>query len=229
MKGVLFDLDETLIDRNQAIAAFVASLWHDYFARSDISQASLLAAINELDQFGYRTREQFFSLLWQAFSSYLPDQQVVENTFYGQVWETPVLAEGVLECLDQLQRKNIPLGIVTNGSTRAQSAKIKHSGLLDYFGVVVVSEDFGVKKPDPSIYTAATRQLQVKPDDCWFIGDHPVNDIWGSKQLGFRTGWIHRGRPWDQSVKACYDLKGESFIETMTQVMAAPESFDERV
>ena len=218
MQGMLFDLDETLIDRSRAIDAFTAALWAAYFKGSDVTLATLVRWVQGIDQHGYAPREQFFNQLWQRYSDLLPDQQAVEKLFHEQVWETPILVEGVIACLKQLQNDGIALGIVTNGSTRAQSAKIKHSGLADYFTAVVISESFGVKKPDPSIYRAATNQMQVVPEDCWFVGDHPVNDIWGSKQVGFRAAWIHLDRGWNAPVDPCYDLKGASFIETMSRI-----------
>jgi putative hydrolase of the HAD superfamily len=221
MQGIVFDLDETLIDRNRAVTNFAELLWAEFFSDGAESEESFIERVHHLDGHGYTPREQFFELMWDKFSDAVPSRSVIEETFYEQVWETPQLAEGVIDCLSRLQRHRIPLAIVTNGSTRAQEAKIKHSGIRDFFSAIVVSEAFGVKKPDPSIYEEAASKLKAAPDDCWFVGDHPVNDVWGSKQVGYHSAWIHLDRPWASELSRCYDVKGATFVETMSQVMEA--------
>jgi putative hydrolase of the HAD superfamily len=219
MKGILFDLDETLIDRNRAVEIFAVNLWQESFTKKQISQSSFLEQVIELDQYGYTPRPEFFDSMLRCFPEALTSGPILERLFYEQVWETPVLADGVLNHLSHLQQEGIPLGLVTNGSSKAQSSKIENSGLVKYFDVVLVSEDFGVKKPDPSIYLEASNRLGVKPVDCWFVGDHPVNDIWGSKQVFFRSAWVHLNRPWPANLSPCYDLKGVNFNETMSLIV----------
>jgi len=219
MRGIVFDLDETLIDRSLAVTNFAGLLWAEYLSDSAEPEESFIERVRHLDGHGYTPREQFFGLMWDKFSDAVPSRSVIEESFYEQVWETPQLAEGVVDCLSRLQKNRIPLAIVTNGSTKAQQAKIKHSGIRDFFVTIVVSEAFGVKKPDPSIYQEAASKLKAAPADCWFVGDHPVNDVWGSKQVGYHSAWIHLDRPWSSELSRCYDVKGATFKETMSQVM----------
>ena len=51
--------------------------------------------------------------------------------------------------------------------------------------VIVVSEEFGAKKPDPRIFHYALAKLAVEPEDAWFIGDHPDFDIAAAELGGF--------------------------------------------
>ena len=219
MRGVIFDLDETLIDRSLAVTNFADLLWAEYLSHQESSPASFIDKVHALDGHGYTPREMFFELMWENLSDAVPSKLVIEESFYEQVWETPILADGVIDCLSLLHKDQIPLAIVTNGSTMAQEAKIKHSGIQDYFMAIVVSEEFGVKKPDPSIYEEAASKLYVNPKDCWFVGDHPVNDVWGSKQVGYHSAWVHLHRPWSSEVDPCYDVKGATFKETMSQII----------
>ena len=218
-RAIVFDLDETLIDRYQAVTAFAATLWRDFFSQQSATPDTFLETVHRLDGHGYTPRPDFFESMAQEFNETIPSGKEIEERFYAEVWETPRLAEGVVDTLAQLHHEDIPLAIVTNGSIRAQSAKINASGLIEYFDVVVVSEAFGVKKPEPSIYLEAVKLLDVDPGDAWFVGDHPVNDIWGSKQVGFNTAWIHLNRPWPADVDKCADLEAEDFRGVMDQVM----------
>lgn len=50
--------------------------------------------------------------------------------------------------------------------------------------VVAFSCELGVRKPDPEIYLAATRRLNVQPDECVFVGDGGSNELYGAHELG---------------------------------------------
>lgn len=60
------------------------------------------------------------------------------------------LLPGARELLDFLHGK-AQLGIITNGFTAMQQARLEHCGVADRFDVLVISEEVGVAKPDPAI------------------------------------------------------------------------------
>ena len=163
MPSVIFDLDETLIDRSLAMRNFAEALWERYLCEGELSLASFVEQVFSLDQYGYAPRSEFFAAMWANFSKLIPNKEIIEEAFFAEVWRTPVLANGVIDCLSRLKAADIPLAIVTNGSSEAQSNKIEHSGLNGFFDVLVVSEELGVKKPDPSIYLEASARLGVLP------------------------------------------------------------------
>jgi len=217
--GILFDLDETLIDRTSAVHQFCESLWHGQKIERQMTLDAFTLRVLDLDRVGYTPRSEFFDQMWAEFRPYFSSKQDIEFSFYQSVWETPTLFDGVLENLSVLRAKHVPMGLVTNGSVKAQSAKIEHSGIGPFFSVVVVSEAVGLKKPDSRIFQEALLDLGVDAEDCWFVGDHPVNDIWGSKQLGLNTGWVHHDRPWSVDVEPCFDIQGQGFSDVMSLVI----------
>lgn len=213
---VLFDLDETLIDRSAAVKTYAKNLWQS--TNQDLTESKFVEQIVEIDEFGYRPRDAFFQEMTRRFGHVVSDN-LIRDGFYQEVWETPTLVEGVIEVLGDLANQNIPLGVISNGSTKAQETKLKNSHLRPYFDAVLVSETFGAKKPDASIYLAAAQQLHADIPNSWYVGDHAVNDVWGSKQVGFQAAWVHLGRPWPGDSKPCYDIKGATFLETMRQLL----------
>ena len=50
--------------------------------------------------------------------------------------------------------------------------------------VATFSCEIGVRKPAPEIYLAATRSLNVRPQECVFIGDGGSNELYGAQELG---------------------------------------------
>lgn len=218
MQGIIFDLDETLIDRHLAVTRFAEGLWNSYV--SDRPLDVFVEDVHRLDGHGYGARDAFFDAMMVSYPGSLPSVETMRERFYGEVWETPQLAEGVIEILRMLSERNIPLAIVSNGSSVAQRSKIQRSGIEDFFDAIVISEELGIRKPDARIYVEAADRLAAAPAECWFVGDHPVNDVWGSKQVGFRAAWVHLHRPWAAEVERCYDTKGATLRETMSRLEA---------
>jgi len=219
IRGIVFDLDETLIDRTGAVEEFAQALWQQYLSGTEATAQTFIDKVHQIDGHGYTPRGLFFEQMWENLAGIIPSRKIVEQAFFNEVWETPRLADDVIEVLAALGNDNIPLAIVSNGSTQAQETKIKRSGLAAYFEAIVISETFGAKKPDPSIYLEATSILGLNPGECWFVGDHPVNDVWGSKQVGYHAAWVHLDRPWATDLDHCYEVKGATFGDTMNQVM----------
>lgn len=80
------------------------------------------------------------------------------------------------------------LGAITNGPASVQRPKLEALSYLDYFPEerVFVSGEFGVRKPDPSIFLAAAKSAGVAPGECVMVGDAREFDM-PAKAVGFRT------------------------------------------
>ena len=124
MQSVIFDLDETLIDRSLAVTNFANTLWQEHTNVQDTPVSSFVSRVHGIDGNGYTPRGEFFAAMTEAFNL---DPAAVKDAFYAEVWETPQLADGVMDYLAQLKNKHIKLGIVSNGSTQAQQTKMDRS------------------------------------------------------------------------------------------------------
>jgi HAD superfamily hydrolase (TIGR01549 family) len=89
------------------------------------------------------------------------------------------------------------VGLITNGPAEVQRAKIDMFSLEAMVDFILVSEEFGAAKPDPTIFVEALRLSEADPEDSVFIGDSPEHDIVGARAAGIRSIWINRtGKPW---------------------------------
>ena len=84
-------------------------------------------------------------------------------------------------------KQRYKLGCVTNGPASTQNAKIDRLGLRGFFDTVLVSETFGVKKPDKRIYEQAARDLNLECREIAFVGDTFCTDIVGAVRAGMRN------------------------------------------
>jgi len=109
--------------------------------------------------------------------------------------------------------------VVTNGDTRQQEAKILRTGLDRFIADWVISEEAGVRKPNPRIFAIAAERVRMRLNGSWLIGDSPEADIGGAEALGIPSVWLHRGRSWLERRFAPTRV-GESVIGALATVMA---------
>ena len=95
--------------------------------------------------------------------------------------------DGAAPLLRELKGRYV-LGAITNGPSPVQRPKLEAIGYREYFPepLVFVSGEFGVRKPDPSIFRAAARAAGVDPSECLMVGDAREFDM-PAKAIGFRT------------------------------------------
>lgn len=96
------------------------------------------------------------------------------------------LVPGTMELLDYLKPK-YHLHLITNGFQEVQDTKLNLSGMKPYFETLTVSEEVGVKKPNPEIFRYALNKAHAKPDECLMIGDEMAVDIDGARAAGIDT------------------------------------------
>jgi putative hydrolase of the HAD superfamily len=201
-KAVLFDLDDTLFDRSKVFHAWATLFVQRHLLlKEDTPLQELLNVFITLDAYGYTSRANFFAQLQQLYPSLPASVEALIEQYYQQQLTLLELTEGTGTLLQTLQATNIPCGIVTNGRAR-QMQKVRGLGLDQHTSCVFVSEAFGVKKPDPTIFLAAASHLQIPAAEILFVGDHPYNDIWGAHSVGMRTAWLKRTQDWPDTLSS---------------------------
>ncbi len=196
--GVLFDLDNTLFDRDRTFLG-----WARWFVRERLGIAEgeeLGRAVDllvELDANGYGPKDVLFRAVKRRYPSLADDVHALTKAFYEQHLDYLSLDEDTAHLLDALDRRGVPWGIVTNGSSN-QMLKIRKLGFEARTGCVFVSEVVGIRKPSPEIFLRAAGCLGLDPPRVLFVGDNPEADIAGATGVGMRTAWLRRGREWPE-------------------------------
>ena len=97
---------------------------------------------------------------------------------------------GALETLDNLGRRGIRLGLISNGNALEQRAKVRRAGLEPRFESILIGGEFGVAKPDPRVFRHTLDELAIGPEDAWMVGDNLTNDIGGAQSVGIYGVWV---------------------------------------
>ena len=93
------------------------------------------------------------------------------------------LVPGTLELLEYLKPK-YHLHLITNGFEEVQHTKLSGSGMEPYFETLTVSEEVGVKKPNPEIFRYALKKAGATAEESLMIGDEMAVDIDGARAAG---------------------------------------------
>lgn len=201
IRAVIFDLDNTLLDRSSTFKAFTISFLNHYFYQLE-SRQHLLERIIALDQDGYKDKRVLFQELIEELPwASKPDHTELIRYYNDHYVKNAILMEHALDVIRHIKSK-YQTALITNGRNEIQYGKIDHLGIRDAFDFIIVSEEAGCKKPDRRIFEAALNALALQPAQCIYVGDHPVNDIEGACQAGLSAIWIQVNQPWREELKA---------------------------
>jgi putative hydrolase of the HAD superfamily len=103
--------------------------------------------------------------------------------------ENMYLYPDALTVIDSLRQRGIRLGLVTNGATEVQHAKIDRFDLRRRFDHIQVEEEAGFGKPDGRAYVHTLAALDVAPEQTTMIGDDLVWDVLAPQRLGITGIW----------------------------------------
>ncbi|MFI5527859.1 HAD family hydrolase [Kitasatospora sp. NPDC051853] len=181
----LFDLDGTLLDRDAAFAAWArefADSWRlgegalDWLMGEDARHSGPMGGffVNARERFGLGPSVEE---LWGRYRARMP--------------ELIGCPPAALAALAKLREAGWRTAIVTNGGEDVQLAKIRRTGLAELVDAWCVSEEAGVRKPEPGIFRlAAERCGAVLDHGGWMVGDRLSADIAGGQGVGLRTAWL---------------------------------------
>ncbi len=185
---VLFDLDNTLLDRERAFRT-----WSGRFVESYGLDHDAMEVIERLDGDGAAPREEFFTALRRAFDIPEGVDALLEN-YYAEYPAYFSVEPETLAAIRALRLEAVKVGVVTNGPP-SQWAKIEAAGLVDEVDAVCISAVVGAWKPDVAIFEEAARACRV-PLVGWMVGDSADADVVGGRRAGLKTIWMARGRTW---------------------------------
>jgi putative hydrolase of the HAD superfamily len=108
-------------------------------------------------------------------------------------WAYPpeALHDDVRPCLTSLAGR-YRLGIIANQPSSVKDA-LRRDGVAGSFEVWGVSDDVGLEKPDPALFTHALREAAIDPPRSVMVGDRLDYDVRPAKAAGMRAVWVLRG------------------------------------
>jgi putative hydrolase of the HAD superfamily len=201
LTAVLFDIDDTLFDRQRAqqeMSALIVREFPDLFA--GIDERAVRDAFLESDRIsaelpdwqgnanGARLgRSRIFLEMLGLAQDAAPEITTLYVTAYPRIFAPVQDAQQVVRQLSSRFR----LSVVSNGIPDVQYTKIETLGIRHLFACILLSGEIGISKPDPRIFWQAARALNVEPQACLHVGNSYEDDVVGSKQAGMWACWLN--------------------------------------
>jgi HAD superfamily hydrolase (TIGR01549 family) len=115
------------------------------------------------------------------------------NTMYSVSQEYWNLEIDTIPTLEWLQSNGYRIGLISNASDKDDVySLLQQFNLTDYFEHIIISADFGLRKPHREIFQEGLSLFSCQPQDSFMVGDRLDMDILGAIQLGIRSVWISR-------------------------------------
>jgi putative hydrolase of the HAD superfamily len=217
IRAVLFDLDGTLLDRDETFRRFLRSQAKRFWglvSESDVE--SYVAYAMKVDRHGSQPRPQVFADL-AAFLGQGPEiGDEMNRDFAARFPEECVSKEGAEELIEILTGE-YRLGLITNGWEQVQERKVSRLPYVSQFQVVLISGVEGVRKPDREIFARALQRIGVEAEEAVFVGDNPESDVAGARGAGMSAVWMeatHYERPSEVDGVISNPLELLSWLET---------------
>ncbi len=231
IRGVLFDIDDTLVDyasaMRAAIEAHLAALGqpvgpdtyqrfrrivHDTTARYLAGELTL-----------HEHRREYARLVMGARLSDAEADAWLEG-YLERLEAGWVLFPDVPPVLDALA--GLRLGAVTNLDTAYQRRKLELVGLLTRFRCCVGIDLAGCAKPAPKIFHTGCAALGLAPDEVLYVGDRLHDDAVGARDAGLYGVWLDRSGT-DGAIGGAPD--GVAVIRSLTELPALVEKLGKAV
>jgi putative hydrolase of the HAD superfamily len=189
VKAIMFDLDETLLNREESLRRFIGDQYKRLFSGLMVNEEDFSSRFIEWDKRGYVWKDEVYAKLIDCFSlNHFSTEELVQDYLLNFARHATPFA-GVHHVLSTLKRKGYLLGLITNGREDLQSSTIKALDIEQYFDLILISESIGIKKPDPRIFVHALNELHVEACNAIYVGDHPINDIEAAIRCGITGIW----------------------------------------
>lgn len=186
MQAYIFDLDDTLYDLSRHRARHLRRAWASWL--DELPDYAVTAVLERAVQQRIFFRDMQTFLMDAGVDDAALREELVavsQRTWFTDL-ELDAGVAGMLSALAQTAR----LGLITNGPSWTQRAKIEQFQLARWFPTMIVSGEFGYDKPDPRIFSAMLDALAVRAEDAVMVGDNPDADVRGAHAVGMRAVWV---------------------------------------
>ena len=210
IRGILFDLDNTLLDfmqmKHASIEAAVSSMVD---AGLPMSRERAFREIYELyGRVGIEHQEIFDLFLKQHFGSINYKWLASAIVAYRRARDgTMVTYPHVRPTLLELMRRGLKLAVISDAPRLGAWLRLCQLDLHHLFDPVVTFEDTGHRKPSSMPFNRALDRMELQPYEVIMVGDWPERDMVGAKALGIKTVFARYGHTKGQTVSgADFDI-----------------------
>jgi len=208
VKGIIFDINGTLVDIRtdegheeiyriisnllsyQGILLDPKGLKDLYFQKMKEQRAASSERHPEFDAVGIF--REIISLHATDFTRSLPTEKLEQlpkmlaETYRAASRFRLQVYSGVQETIASLHAK-YRLAAISDAQTIHAVPELNAVGLSGYFDPIIVSGDFGYRKPNERLFATALTAMDMKPSEVLYVGNDMYRDVYGAQRIGIKT------------------------------------------
>jgi putative hydrolase of the HAD superfamily len=209
------------IDRGKAIK-FIQEIVKEYGSNSSKHYNYFIRRYNRLEDVGepisYSNQFKFISAAVMA--------------YHAEKINSIKLYDDVKPCLKKLQDLSIKTAIITDGRPLKQYEKILRLGIDNLIDLTVISDEIGIRKPNPKLFDYCLKKFGLKGPECIYVGDRIDKDIIPALLNNIHSVYIHRGGKYDSyktGVKIPQETKPEYEISNLNELFVIIDEINEKL
>ncbi|MHA1870885.1 MAG: TIGR02253 family HAD-type hydrolase [Promethearchaeota archaeon] len=125
----------------------------------------------------------------------------------------------VQKALEKFKNNGYKIIIISDGIAVKQYEKLIRMKIVNYFDNVFISDEVGIKKPNPELLKYCLAKMNIAPNETIYIGDRLDYDIKPANELGIHSVLIHRGGKYDPNIHNIPRVANPEFeIHSLTEL-----------
>ncbi|MEW6062582.1 MAG: TIGR02253 family HAD-type hydrolase [Bacteroidota bacterium] len=196
IKGIIFDLDNTLVDfmamKRQSVEAAINAMID---AGLNLTREEIQQRIDAIYQEkGIEFQNVFDQLLYDEFQKV--DYKILSAgvVAYRRAREAALVPyPHVYKTLMELVKMGLKIGVVSDAPAREAWLRLTYLNFHHIFDHVVTFEDTGIRKPDPAPFKKILELLRIQPHEALMVGDWAERDVVGAAKVGMKTVFARYG------------------------------------
>ncbi len=231
-RGIMFDLDDTIIAFDAVAHPAWLQICKTYAPQMALAPDVLFNAIRDTRTWFWSDTERHrkgrlnldqtrITIITQALHKLNVSDIAIANEMaeaYTAEREAQIdFFPDAERTLQYLRDQQIQLALLTNGNAQKQRLKVNRFGLGRFFQTILIEGELGYGKPAEIVYLRALQDLELTPDQVWFVGDNLVWDVAAPQKIGIFSIWNDfraQGLPADAAVTP------DRIIRSIAELMA---------
>lgn len=218
IRCVIFDLDDTLYNERTYVEGAMLEVAEYFSSKYSLNKDKVYAElIHILDEKG---RGRVFD---EFMMKHGIDEEVMKAVgVYRASRPSLKLYDDAEDIIKELKRRNILMGIITDGCSQVQHNKVSSLSILDKFDDIIITDDYdNAAKPSTVPYKMILENHKdINADECIYIGDNPNKDFVGAKSSGMKTARIIRNVGMHMNTEVSDDLEADIRIYSLLDILS---------
>lgn len=185
------------IDKEKAVR-ILTEIVKEYGSNSSKHYNYFIRRLNQMeDSIGYISYNDSYKYIAAAVMAY-----------HAEKVNSIRLYDDVENALKRLRELSIKTAIITDGIPIKQYEKILRLKIGILIDLVVISDEIGIKKPNPELFNYCLKKFGVKGQETIYVGDRIDKDIIPANLNNIYSVYLHRGGKYD-TYEADFELQGD--------------------